>query len=179
MVEMIMEFEGIIGAIIGSVVTLIITDILQNRGKIKHYLMNYEAKADTYEDVGCLQSGKAGKDIYGYSIRYEFQIYNGYNFPKIMRKFSVEFYKDKSLVMSIIPSDESTRRFFSGASRVEIMQIANIQSHEIFSYKHSVYVGNWEGEFKKLNGINKIALVYYDEKEKKHTIILSEKEIII
>ena len=43
MVEMIMEFEGIIGAILGSVVTLIITDILQNRGKIKHYLMNYEA----------------------------------------------------------------------------------------------------------------------------------------
>lgn len=59
-----------------------------------------------------------------------------------MRKFSVEFYKDKSLVMIIIPRDESTRIFSSGVSRVEDMEIANIQSHEIFSYVHSVYIGN-------------------------------------
>lgn len=179
MVDIILEFEGIIGAILGSVVTLIITDILQNQGKIKQYLMSYEAKVDTYEDVGCSQRGKEGDDIYGYGIKYEFQIYNGYKFPKIMRKFNIEFYKDKKLVMSIIPKDESNRRFSCGTSRVEDVEIANIQSYEITSYIHSAYIVNWEENFKKLNGVNRIALVYYDEKEKKHTIVLSEKEIDI
>ena len=57
-VDILLEFEGIIGAILGSVATLVVTDILQRKGKIKQYLMFYEAKTETYKDVGCGQKGK-------------------------------------------------------------------------------------------------------------------------
>ena len=33
-VKIIKEFEGIIGAILGSVVTLVVTDILKRKGKL-------------------------------------------------------------------------------------------------------------------------------------------------
>lgn len=178
-VDILLEFEGIIGAILGSVAMLVVTDILQRKGKIKQYLMFYEAKTETYKDVGCGQKGKSDNDIYGYSIKYNFQIYNGYNFPKIMRKFSLDFYKDKVLVMSIVPKDESTRYFSCATSRADDMEISNISSHEIASYNHTVYIGNWEEEFKKLNGINKIELAYYDEKDKKQIIVLSKNEIVM
>lgn len=69
--------------------------------------------------------------------------------------------------------------FFCAASKVDDMEISNIPSHEAASYEHTVYIGNCEEEFEKLNGINKIELVYYDEKEKKQTIVLSKNEIVM
>ena len=51
------EFEGIIGAILGSTFTLIITDILKKIGKLKIYLNNFEgrywynSKDDRYEQT--------------------------------------------------------------------------------------------------------------------------------
>ena len=54
-----------------------LTAKIRNQQQIKTH---YETKVDTYEDVGCSQRGKEGNDIYGYSIKYDFQIYNGYKF---------------------------------------------------------------------------------------------------
>lgn len=36
-----LEFEGIIGVILGSVTTLVATELLKSRGKLKLYLKNF------------------------------------------------------------------------------------------------------------------------------------------
>ena len=39
-INFIKDFEGIFGAILGSATTLIITDILHKKGRLKFYLMD-------------------------------------------------------------------------------------------------------------------------------------------
>lgn len=68
--QLLNDFQGIIGTILGSVTTLIVTDILKKRGQLKNYLVSYEAKFQTFRDVGCSMGGKRDEDFYGYSIKY-------------------------------------------------------------------------------------------------------------
>ena len=42
--NIIKEFEGIIGAVLGSIGTLIATDILKRKGKLNIYLMDFKGK---------------------------------------------------------------------------------------------------------------------------------------
>ena len=67
--QLLNDFQGIIGTILGSVTTLIVTDILKKRGQLKNYLVSYEAKFQTFRDVGCSMGGKRDEDFYGYSIK--------------------------------------------------------------------------------------------------------------
>ena len=43
-INFIKDFEGIFGAILGSATTLIITDVLRKKGKLKFYLMDYNGE---------------------------------------------------------------------------------------------------------------------------------------
>lgn len=46
------EFEGIIGTILGSVTTLIVTDILRKIGKLKLYLIEWRGVYYTKGELG-------------------------------------------------------------------------------------------------------------------------------
>ncbi|EOW2658305.1 hypothetical protein ACOVAV_002819, partial [Enterococcus faecalis] len=65
-IKLLIEFEGIIGAILGSVATLITTELLKSRGKIRLYLRDFIGVYQTYRDVGAGRSGKTDDDFYGY-----------------------------------------------------------------------------------------------------------------
>ena len=104
--QLLNDFQGIIGTILGSVTTLIVTDILKKRGQLKNYLVSYEAKFQTFRDVGCSMGGKRDEDFYGYSIKYIIQIYNQSDTPKIMRDFRLIFYKNAKEQYSLIPDNE-------------------------------------------------------------------------
>ena len=174
--EILKEYDGIIGTVIGVVVTFVVTNIMHKRGKIKTYITSVASHLDTYRDVSCGQKGKTEDDIYGYGLKYCFQLYNAYEYPKVIREFSVEFYTGSNLIMKITPRDEETRIVNHAISHAEKATIANIPAHEIMEFRQSVYVGNWEENFEKLDGITKIKLAYYDEDNKRHEqILLNER----
>lgn len=87
------EFQGIIGAILGSVTTLIVSDMLKKKGKLKKYIIAYNDKFEKFKDVGCSMKGKSDDDFYGYSIKYILQVYNNSDTPKIMRDFKIVFFE--------------------------------------------------------------------------------------
>ena len=120
--QLLNDFQGIIGTILGSVTTLIVTDILKKRGQLKNYLVSYEAKFQTFRDVGCSMGGKRDEDFYGYSIKYIIQIYNQSDTPKIMRDFRLIFYKNTKEQYSLIPDNEETRRYSAHISHIDEME---------------------------------------------------------
>lgn len=173
--QLLNDFQGIIGTILGSVTTLIVTDILKKRGQLKNYLVSYEAKFQTFRDVGCSMGGKRDEDFYGYSIKYIIQIYNQSDTPKIMRDFRLIFYKNAKEQYSLIPDNEETRRYSAHISHIDEMEVANIAPKEIQVLKQSIYV--MYHMLDKIQGADKVELQYKDEKDKNRKIILSNKVI--
>ena len=90
------EFEGIIGTILGGAFTLIITDILKKIGKLKIYLNNFEgrywynSKADPYEPT---TSKKYGTSIESFRFKFDIDLYNSSEIPKIMRDLKISILK--------------------------------------------------------------------------------------
>ena len=94
------EFEGIIGAILGSAFTLIITDILKKIGKLKINLNDFEerywynSKDDRYEPT---TSKKYCTSIEGFRFKFDIDVYNSSELPKIMRDLKISIYKKNIL----------------------------------------------------------------------------------
>lgn len=154
---------------------MVATDILRKRGKLKIYLSKYDAKFETFKDVGCSMGGKRDEDFYGYDMKYTIQVYNKSDTPKIMRDFRVIFFKDKKEVYSLVPSDEGTRRYTAHVSRVDEMEISNIAPKEIQVLDQTVYI--MYDELDRIEGVNKVELQYKDEKDKNKKYVLSKKLI--
>lgn len=174
-IQLLNDFQGIIGTILGSVTTLIVTDILKKRGQLKIYLVSYEAMYQTFRDVGCSMGGKRDEDFYGYSLKYTIQIYNQSETPKIMRDFKIVFYEKAKERYSLTPDNEETRRYSAHISHIDEMEVANIAPKEIQVLKHSIYI--MYDMLSKIEGVDKVELQYRDEKGKKRKEILSNKVI--
>jgi len=169
-ISIIKGFEGILGAVLGSSTTLIVSDILKRKGELKLYLIKWEGCYKTYGDIGCSLLGKEDSDFYFYSFSYTLQVYNKSDVPKIMKDFKIKFYKEKEEVYSFIPNNDYTERYGAGSTMVDKMEVANIKPKEIQVLKQSGYVN--ENDLDIIEGTSKIKLTYYDEKDKERTILL-------
>ena len=132
-INFIKDFEGIFGAILGSATTLIITDILRKKGKLKFYLMDYngeywyESKEKYY---GPTKDKNNGHGIESYRFKFTLDIYNTSEFPKIMRDLKIKVYKNKNLLTSIPVNDEETRRIVSRCITVDQTTVFNFNGKE-------------------------------------------------
>ncbi|MCQ4922264.1 hypothetical protein NE686_04150 [Tissierella carlieri] len=169
------DFQGIIGAILGSATTLIVTDMLKKRGQLKIYLITYKDKFQTFKDVGCSMGNKEDEDFYGYSVKYVIQVYNKSDTPKIMRDFKFVFFKNKKEIYSIVPDNEDTRRYSSYTTNINEMEISNIAPKEIQVLKQSIYI--MYEVLDRIEGSDRIELQYRDEKDKKRKVTLSKKVV--
>ncbi len=179
MLKIIKEFEGIIGALLGTISTLIVTEIIRKVGKFKHYLLEYNSKIDTYGDVGCYFSGKDKDNYYGYSIKYKFQVYNGYEEPQIMRDFKLKFFKNKKEIFFLVPRDETTKHLSDAGYRIDDVDIFNLKPKEIHSFHQSVYILESKEEINMLDGVTKVELSYLDNRDRIHKLLLSQEKIVI
>nr|WP_308545312.1 hypothetical protein [uncultured Lachnoclostridium sp.] len=169
-IEIMKDFEGIIGAILGSVSTLIVTDFLRKKGILKTYLMKYVGIYYT-NAMGEIRPIEDEKDKIMYlSLKYKIQVYNRSDTTKIMRNFKVVFIKDKKIVYSFVPNNEATRVFSTYSYKIEEMEVSNVIPREIQVLDQSGYVSD---EYIDLvEGSNKIELHYYDEKDRKRRVLL-------
>ena len=128
------EFEGIIGAILGSTFTLIITDILKKIGKLKIYLNNFEgrywynSKEDRYKQT---TSKKYGTSIESFRFKFDIDVYNSSELPKIMRDLKISIYKNKKFLKEVNVNDEETRRVVCRCITVDKTTIFNIPAKEV------------------------------------------------
>ena len=164
-INIIKEFEGIVGALAGVIVTLVYTEYLKRRGKVVMYVVDKELKYHTYDNVGAITKGKDGSDFYEFRIKISLDVYNGSELPRVMRNVLLEFFVDKKCVHTVIPKDETTSRYTAGMLFHDYFSINNLMPREIQRVK---LIGSvWEDDLGLIQEVNCIRMSYLDEKSKK------------
>lgn len=173
-INIIKEFEGIIGALAGVLVTLAYTEYLKRKGKVVIYVVDRKWEYHTFDRVGYLPNGKANSDLHDLTIEISLDIYNSSELPRVMRDIQLEFYVDKSLVHTSLPKDEATKRYTQISIEFEDFSINNIMPRQIQRVNLINYV--LFNELSKIEHVDRIRLSYINEDDKKkHCDILTGK----
>ena len=164
------EFEGIIGTVLGSVVTLIVTDILKRKGKLKIYLMTSNGNFK-YNVMGEILNWRENEEdaFYCYDHNVELNLYNSCDIPKIIRDLKINIYNDNNLLFVKEMKDENTKAItpsrYSGC-RIDNAKMYNIEPKIVIDLNLSFYLS--EEEYRKIDNSKnvKFEISYIDDKNK-------------
>ncbi len=160
-----LKFQGIIGATVGVIATLIVTSLIKNLGKIYTYFRSWEIKFLKMTGTGGVATSLFEEASYcDYS--FEMEIINTSESPKALRDIKVRFYSNKNkLLAESIPKDESTRRTSAGTIKTDQIKIINLPSKQMVYFK---IIGSMRGkELKNLNKWKKVYLETLDNRGRK------------
>ena len=161
------EFEGIIGAVLGTVATLITTNILKGLGKLNVYVMNSTGKFN-YNVNGFIQKDRESKEdkLCGYDHKLVLNLYNSSDSPKFLRDLKLNVFNEKEFLFAIDMQDENTRRFSAGISKADNAKIYNIEPRIAIELSLSFYLT--EKDYRKINNNKKVRFVisYINNKNK-------------
>lgn len=171
--EIISNFEGIIGALLGVIVTLILTHILKHFEQIKFYIVDFEIYFKTDNDgwgTNVMPSKDEAKQI---EIHSQIEIYNGAEIPKVLREIKFCFYKNTNLIVSVTPDDKATTEEFAefGYYRDKLFNI-NLPSKQIIAINIIKFLN--EKETKQVKKCNRVYLEAKDHNGKMYKVFLGE-----
>jgi len=161
------EFEGIIGSLLGSVGTLIITDVLRKKGKLNIYLMDFSGNYwyDNNSIYGRSSTKKENSKMEGYQFITVIDVYNSSELPKIMRNIKLVIFEQNKTICELVVKDEETRRMTQAHYiTADDASIYNIGGKETYSLKLGASLPSDIAE-KLKNGLT-LKLRYKDEKDK-------------
>ncbi len=170
------EYEGLIGALSGVIVTLILTHVLKNVGGLKIYAVN--------NDIEFIKNGKTNEGFHTkeiadkmsvnfLSVEFHLEIYNNSETARIFREIELCFYKGSEKVFSTRPEDKETeKRYQSGQSlRSEILNI-NVMPKQITSRELVRYLRKDDVDI--IRECNKLLIELKDYKGRTNKILLKE-----
>lgn len=166
------EFEGIIGAVLGAVATLIVTDILKRKGKLNLFLMSYKGEYYYFNEDGegfnsiTTKKGTDGLLRY-YKLKFVIDVYNSSELPKIMRNIKLKVFKGKDLIKELEIYDEDTKRMVVRCIHMDNANIFNINARESYNLNLCAELPKELAEKLKDGLIFKLS--YKDEKNKEKT----------
>ncbi len=166
--DIILKFQGILGAAVGAVVVLIATSLLKNSGKTYIYFRDWNIKYTKHDETGGLVevSNPDGAMYCNYS--FEIEIINASETPRALRDIKVKFYTGNQLLVDSIPDDESTRKVWVGGTILSPLKIVNLPAKQMVYYKVNGFIK--EEDLKNLNKYKKVyfeALNHSNKKIKK------------
>lgn len=173
-IKILSEFQGIIGATVGVIATLIVTSIIKNLGKIYIYFRGWEIKYHKMDGVGGFITSKL-EEASSCSYSFEMEIMNSSELPKTLRDIKVKFYdSDNKLLVESIPQDESTRKVSTGGSRIEPIKIINLPSKQMIYFNVSGYIKT--ENIKNLNNWKKVYFEAFDNRGRKVKIMIHKNQ---
>lgn len=159
------EFEGIIGALLGVVVTMLMNEYLKAKGRLKYYFTDFSINHMGVDDVGTYRCFDKESDYTSIEYEFKFQIYNTSESKKILRDIKIQFISDE-LEIRVVPKDSSTRRGYAGGFTCDSIGVINLNPKEILEMKVEGYIGSQDTDIKKLKNIEKIYMVAKDSDDK-------------
>jgi hypothetical protein len=163
-VEMITKFQGILGAIIGVIATLIATNFLKNLGKTYFYFHGWNIEYIKYDKSGGREPSNLNEAEYC-NYFFEMEIINTSENLKALRDIKVKFYNSNKLLLETIPYDDSTKRVWTGGNTSDPLKIINLPAKLMVHYKVSGDIQ--EEDLKKLKNYNKIYLEAFNHRGKR------------
>lgn len=163
--NIIKEFEGIFGVLLGVVVTMGSTELIKRWGKIYNYFDNWNASL--YKQDSCGASIRTSLDDYeeSYCYNYEFdmQIFNSSQIYKVLRDIKIEFVFENKSIFDIPKDSATTRHLAYGVISDEIKSI-NLVPMQILNYKLSGYI---EKDRINMGDFRTIKKIYFHSKNHK------------
>lgn len=130
-----MDFSGMVGAILGSVSTLVVSKWLQSWGRITCIPVKWVISWQKQNSYGEFTPCSKEETTY---IHYELEgdFFNAKDSPIGLRNFRLVFLNGKDELMSDIPYDERTRRHtIHGLSLASELDVVNLPPHEFIHLK--------------------------------------------
>lgn len=164
MEEILLNYQGIIGAITGTVLgtvsTLITTHILRNYGKVETTIFDIDFEK---HDADPLNSHE------GIRLNFKVKFYNMSESSKVLDDFEIIFLNDKNVeLLRIVPNDLDTFRTSQYSRHIDKLYFVNLSPKQLTLKKIGVYVS--DKEIEDLDSIKVIKLKYFNKRNKKHVI---------
>ena len=171
--DIILKFQGILGAAFGAVVVLIATSLLKNSGKIYIYFRNWNIRYTKEDKTGDLIeiSDSDGAMYSNYS--FEIEIINNSEIPRALRDIKVKFFSGNQLLVDSIPDDEATRKAWAGGTILSPLKIINLPSKQMVYYKIHGFIK--EEDLKNLNKYKKVYFEALNQSGKKIKRLINKK----
>lgn len=157
------EFDGILGAVVGSVATLITTQIIKSMGKLNLYLKKWDVENQRNDECGCVTYERATSlDTKSLYITVILEIYNSCENPKIMRNIKFGFYNGKKEVFAVSPNDKENTIKSQHYSIPKEVTIINIEAKKCIVKEFNFEIDN--SSIHLLRDTNNIYLLYTNER---------------
>ncbi|WP_079709820.1 hypothetical protein [Paraliobacillus ryukyuensis] len=134
--EVFLEYQSIIGTLLGVVVTLTSSQLLKNVGSLRIYVRlfdlefrnNVDEGWGSYQKLGAAEKNKASE----IQIQTTLEVYNSSEVPKVFRDLSLCIYKNKELLLKDKLYDKSTERNGKISYGIDDINIINTPPKTIF-----------------------------------------------
>ncbi|MDB8439085.1 hypothetical protein [Turicibacter sanguinis] len=101
MLDLFRNYEGIIGALLGVVVTTLLTEWIKSKGRLNFYFdavnVKYMKGPDSW---GICSECDSQEDYQWIEIEFEMQVYNSSEIKRILRDISIQLVSDNDTVIS-------------------------------------------------------------------------------
>lgn len=167
-IRILTEFEGIIGALLGAIGTLICTHILKNKGKCIVNIKSDEVKCNSIDDWGT-ETIKPIEDADNLSIKFELELYNTSEIPKYLKDFKlcIKDINNKDLALLDL-YDSSTGRWASASEIYDYIDYINVMP-KLFQ-KKELHCTVHLDENEQVRKMNNLYLNYIDSNNKMKSI---------
>lgn len=100
-IDLIQNFEGVIGAILGVVVTLIMSHILKNSGKLIIYPSDLKVEYKKEDQYGAYEVSCGLEEAKYVTFDIDFDLYNSSEIPNVFRDLKFTFYENNLLLHEV------------------------------------------------------------------------------
>ncbi|KXL52706.1 hypothetical protein CLNEO_17270 [Anaerotignum neopropionicum] len=149
---MLSEYIGIIGAVAGSVSTLIVVESIRHIGGVKFFLRDIRFK---YRLNSSFSNSLYEEVKQPFRLGYDLDIYNCGSIPRLAHDFSLAFYKGGSLVLKANPKCDKNAFNVNPRELVSVSQVFDMDDLD-----------------NTLVGITKIVLSYKTSKRRNRKFVL-------
>jgi hypothetical protein len=166
-IEIIKDFEGVIGAILGVIATMVVTYSLRKIGRTHIDIYDDDIRKYHYPD-GTPKDVENIIDASYVDISFDISLFNSSDEPKGYRDIKVAFYASKKkFLFSIIPNDLGTQLRTAYGSTSEKITIINLPSKTMVHFKLEAYVR----EERDLKELVNCSLIFIEAKDHKGKIL--------
>jgi len=159
------KFEGIIGALLGVVVTMLMNEYLKSKGKIRFYFQDFKLKYLEKNSEGGYEECEKEKDYTLVRYNFKVQLYNSSENRKILRDIKIVFVGNKGTIYNIVQNTDSRRVNFDRLISDDV-NIINLNPKEIIEIGLEGQISKSSGDIKILRDIDKIYLIAKDSKDR-------------
>ncbi|KIL35156.1 hypothetical protein SD71_16145 [Cohnella kolymensis] len=170
------DYEGIIGAVLGVAVTMIVTFILKKIGKVYITVDDFDIKNYRF-DSGYPKGTVDYAEAEYVDISFEISFFNSSDEPRGFQDIKVVFYDSyRNVIFKKTPHDMRTTRNTSYGSTSDELKIINLPSKTMLQIGVETYVRE-----ELVKEMSKCASIYFESKDHKGRVTkhLLKKNMIV